>query len=94
MPAAIAATAAARGFNKIPYAGYSTGNLPNFYYFGGLNTLRGYDFRSIIGNQAAFANFEFRFPLIDILATPIIAFTRCASLAPADSPSRASSRRD
>jgi len=58
------------------FVGYSRGNVPNFYYFGGLNTLRGYDFRSIIGNQAAFANFEFRFPLIDILATPIIAFTQ------------------
>jgi outer membrane protein assembly factor BamA len=56
------------------FVGYSRGNVPNFYYFGGLNTLRGYDFRSIIGNQAAFANFEFRFPLIDLLATPILAF--------------------
>jgi Tol biopolymer transport system component len=52
------------------FVGHANGNLPNFYYFGGLNTLRGYDFRSIIGNQAAFANFEFRFPLIDVLATP------------------------
>jgi len=52
------------------FVGHSNGNLPNFYYFGGLNTLRGYDFRSIIGNQAAFANFEFRFPLIDVLAMP------------------------
>ncbi len=58
------------------FVGYSRGNVPNFYYFGGLNTLRGYDFRSIIGNQAAFANFEFRFPLIDILATPILTFTQ------------------
>jgi hypothetical protein len=57
------------------FVGYSRGNVPNFYYFGGLNTLRGYDFRSIVGNQAAFANFEFRFPLIDVLATPILAFT-------------------
>jgi outer membrane protein assembly factor BamA len=56
------------------FVGYSHGNVPNFYYFGGLNTLRGYDFQSIIGNQAAFANVEFRFPLIDILATPILAF--------------------
>jgi outer membrane protein assembly factor BamA len=55
------------------FAGYSTGSFPNFYYFGGLNTLRGYDFRSIIGNQAAFANLEFRFPLIDLLATPVFA---------------------
>ncbi|PYQ60972.1 MAG: hypothetical protein DMF58_06380 [Acidobacteria bacterium] len=56
------------------FVGYSHGNVPNFYYFGGLNTLRGYDFQSIIGNQAAFANFELRFPLIDVLATPIILF--------------------
>ncbi|HUP44660.1 MAG TPA: BamA/TamA family outer membrane protein [Thermoanaerobaculia bacterium] len=54
------------------FVGYSSGNFPNFYYFGGLNTLRGYPFRSIVGNEATFANFEFRFPLIDILATPFI----------------------
>jgi Tol biopolymer transport system component len=57
------------------FAGYSRGSFPNFYYFGGLNTLRGYDFRSIIGTKAAFANVELRFPLIDVLATPIVAFT-------------------
>ena len=54
------------------FVGYSQGNFPNFYYFGGLNTLRGYDFRSIVGNEAAFANFEFRFPLIDVLAMPFL----------------------
>ncbi|HET7705801.1 MAG TPA: BamA/TamA family outer membrane protein [Thermoanaerobaculia bacterium] len=54
------------------FVGYSTGNFSNFYYFGGLNTLRGYDFRTIVGNQAAFANFEFRFPLVDVLATPFL----------------------
>lgn len=52
------------------FGGYSTGNLSNFYYFGGLNTLRGYDFRSIIGNRAAFANVELRFPLIDAIVFP------------------------
>ena len=46
------------------FAGYSTGNFPNLYYFGGLNTLRGYDFRSIVGTRAGFANLEYRFPLI------------------------------
>jgi Tol biopolymer transport system component len=56
------------------FTGYSTGNFPNFYYFGGLNTLRGYDFRSIFGTKAGFANIEFRFPLIDYIATPILAF--------------------
>ncbi|MEK6371479.1 MAG: BamA/TamA family outer membrane protein [Acidobacteriota bacterium] len=54
------------------FAGYSTGSFPNFYYFGGLNTVRGYPFRSIIGTRAAFANLEFRFPLIDVLATPFL----------------------
>jgi len=57
------------------FVGYSRGDFPNFYYFGGLNTLRGYDFYSIIGTQAAYANVELRFPLIDVLATPIGAFT-------------------
>ncbi len=55
------------------FGGYSTGNLTNFYYFGGLNTLRAYDFRSIIGNRAAFANLELRFPLVDVLAFPGVA---------------------
>jgi Tol biopolymer transport system component len=54
------------------FAGHSSGHFPNFYYFGGLNTVRGVDFRSIIGTTAGFANLEFRFPLIDILATPIL----------------------
>ena len=47
------------------FVGYSTGNLPNIYYFGGLDTLRGYDFRTIAGQQAFYANFEYRFPLVN-----------------------------
>jgi Tol biopolymer transport system component len=54
------------------YAAWSEGNAPNFQYFGGLNTLRGYDFRTLIGQHAGFANFEFRFPLVDVLATPFV----------------------
>ena len=54
------------------YAAFSEGNASNFYYFGGLNTLRGYDFRTLHGQHAAFANVEFRFPLVDVLATPVI----------------------
>jgi hypothetical protein len=54
------------------YGAWSEGNAPNFYYFGGLNTLRGYDFRTIVGQRAGFANLEFRFPLIDVLATPLL----------------------
>src|SRR6266542_4125068 len=52
----------------------STGNFPSVYYFGGLDTLRGLDFREQIGNTLAFANFEFRFPLIDFLAFPVGGF--------------------
>lgn len=54
------------------YASWSEGNAPNFSYFGGLNTLRGYDFRTLVGQHAGFANVEFRFPLIDVLATPVL----------------------
>ena len=56
------------------FVGRSTGSFPNFYYFGGLNTIRGVDFQSIIGTTAGFANLELRFPLIDVLATPILVF--------------------
>ena len=49
----------------------STGNFPTIYYFGGLDTLRGFDYASLIGNTVAFANFEFRFPLVDYLAFPV-----------------------
>jgi Tol biopolymer transport system component len=62
------------------FLGYSRGTLPNFYYFGGLNTVRGYDFRSIIGNRAGFANLEFRFPLIDALVTPLVVFQQIRGL--------------
>jgi Tol biopolymer transport system component len=54
------------------YTTLSQGNAPNFAYFGGLNTLRGYDFRTLVGQYAGFANVEFRFPLIDVLATPVM----------------------
>ena len=56
------------------FGAYSTGNFPNIYYFGGLDTLRGLDFREQIGNKVGYANFEFRFPLIDVLQLPIGAF--------------------
>ncbi|MGH9456501.1 MAG: BamA/TamA family outer membrane protein [Thermoanaerobaculia bacterium] len=52
------------------FAAVSNGNFPNFYYLGGLNTLRGYDFRSFQGDRAFYANFEVRFPLIDYLVMP------------------------
>jgi Tol biopolymer transport system component len=54
------------------FGGYSEGNRPNFYYFGGLNTLRGYPFRSVVGNRAFYGNFEYRFPLVDVIASPVL----------------------
>lgn len=54
----------ARGFK-------STGDSPDFTYFGGNGELRGYDYLSFIGQNAFFANAELRFPLIDAMATPI-----------------------
>jgi hypothetical protein len=56
------------------FGGASEGNLPRIFYFGGLDTVRGVPFRSISGDRGFFANFEYRFPLIDVLATPVLAF--------------------
>ncbi len=53
------------------WGAFSSGNQPNFYYFGGLNTLRGYDYNSLVGSRAFYANFELRFPLVDRIDTPI-----------------------
>jgi Tol biopolymer transport system component len=55
------------------FAGASEGNLPSIYFFGGLDTVRGVDFRSIEGDHAFFVNMEYRFPLIDLVATPFFA---------------------
>ncbi|HVR98360.1 MAG TPA: hypothetical protein VMW27_17225 [Thermoanaerobaculia bacterium] len=55
------------------FFGYSDGNAPNPYFFGGLDTLRGTDFRDLAGERAFFVNMEYRFPLIDYLATPFLA---------------------
>jgi Tol biopolymer transport system component len=56
------------------FAAISDGNQPSPIYFGGLDTIRGTDFRSIVGDRGFFANIEYRFPLIDVLATPVLAF--------------------
>jgi hypothetical protein len=58
------------------YGYFAEGNRPNYTYFGGLNTLRGYDFRTFVGNRAGYANFEIRFPLVDYLVTPIVSFSQ------------------
>jgi len=56
------------------YGGASDGNAPRILSFGGLDTLRGVPYRSLSGDRVAFANIEYRFPLIDLLATPIFNF--------------------
>jgi hypothetical protein len=50
---------------------YSTGDNPDYFYFGGNMELRGYPYLSFAGNQGFFANAEFRLPLINLAATPI-----------------------
>jgi hypothetical protein len=54
----------ARGF-------YSTGDNPDYFYFGGNMELRGFPYLGLAGNQGFFANAEFRTPIIHIAATPI-----------------------
>jgi len=53
------------------FGGYSSGSVPSVYAFGGLDNMRGYDYRALIGNRIAYLNAEFRFPLIDVLITGI-----------------------
>jgi outer membrane protein assembly factor BamA len=36
--------------------------------------VRGYQFREFVGDRGFFTNLEFRFPLIDVLATPVFGF--------------------
>jgi Tol biopolymer transport system component len=56
------------------FAGASDGNNPSPFIIGGLDTVRGVDFNSLAGDRAFFTNVELRFPLIDVLATPVIGF--------------------
>ena len=49
----------------------STGDAYSVYSLGGLNYLRGYDYREFFGNRVSFLNLELRFPLVDALAFPI-----------------------
>jgi hypothetical protein len=49
----------------------STGDFPDFIYFGGNSEMRGYDYLEFVGQNAFFANAELRFPLIEAALTPI-----------------------
>ena len=50
----------------------SEGNFPQPFFFGGLDTLRGVEFRSLVGDRAFYANAEFRFPVIDAIILPFM----------------------
>ena len=52
----------------------SDGNFNNPTWFGGFDTVRGVPFRALVGDRGFFANAELRFPLIDVLATPLLGF--------------------
>jgi hypothetical protein len=49
----------------------STGEFPDYVFFGGNSEMRGYDYLQFIGQNAVFANAELRFPIIDAALTPI-----------------------
>ena len=58
------------GFAFRLFGGASWGQSPNVFYFGGLDTVRGFDFREFVGDRAFYTNLELRFPLIDALVFP------------------------
>ncbi|MFP3939982.1 MAG: BamA/TamA family outer membrane protein [Thermoanaerobaculia bacterium] len=60
------------GFALRLWGGYSDGNFTRPYFIGGLDTLRGLRIYSELGDRAFYGNAEFRFPLIDAIATPWI----------------------
>lgn len=49
---------------------YNFGDYEPSYAFGGLNELRGYEFRDFFGSKIAGTNLELRFPLVDQLRFP------------------------
>jgi hypothetical protein len=51
---------------------YNVGERENSYGFGGINQLRGFDFREFVGSRLAWSNVELRFPLIDELSFPVL----------------------
>lgn len=50
----------------------SEGDVQNSRGFGGINQLRGWDYREFIGSNVAWSNLEFRFPLVDEMRFPIL----------------------
>ncbi len=61
------------GFAFRLFAGARDGNQPSPFAIGG-ESIRGFDFRQLPGTHAAFATAEYRFPLIENLALPVLRF--------------------
>lgn len=60
------------GVLALRYRGFkSWGLAPDFTYFGGNADLHGYDYLSLLGQKAFYANAQLRFPIIEAMLTPI-----------------------
>ncbi len=55
---------------------YNDGDRETFYPLGGINQLRGFDFRDFVGSRLSWSNLEFRFPLVDQLSFPFLSLTQ------------------
>jgi outer membrane protein assembly factor BamA len=63
---------ATSGVLALRFRGFkSTGEYPDYMYFGGNSEMRGYDYLQFIGQNVMFANAELRFPIIEAALTPI-----------------------
>jgi hypothetical protein len=49
----------------------STGDYPEYIYFGGMSDMRGYDYLEFAGQNVVFGNVELRFPLVEAMLTPV-----------------------
>ena len=49
------------------------GDREFLYGLGGINQLRGYEYREFVGSSLVWTNLEFRFPLVDLLKFPVLA---------------------
>lgn len=54
------------------YAAVADGTSPTPLRIGGLDTVRGVSYLSLLGDRVFFTNIELRFPLIDLIATPVL----------------------
>ncbi len=59
------------GLFALRYRGFkSWGENPDFTYFGGNADLHGYDYLSLLGQKAFYANAQLRFPIVEAMLTP------------------------